>query len=58
MSPVRGSNPHVRPAVLSTAMDSHTKPTIEEIKEWDEDELLVWITGSNESDRNYSKVTN
>ena len=22
---------------------SHTKPTIEEIKEWDEDELLKWI---------------
>ena len=22
---------------------SHTKPTIEEIKKWDEDELLEWI---------------
>jgi hypothetical protein len=29
--------------VLSTAMDSHTTPTIEEIKEWGVDKLLVWI---------------
>ena len=44
---------HLRPAFLSTAMDpfpehtpkqaSQTEPTIEEVKEWDVDELLKWI---------------
>ena len=44
---------YLRPAVLSTAMDSfpqhnpkqagQAKPTVEEIKEWDADELLEWI---------------
>ena len=43
----------LRPAFLSTAMDtfqkhnpkqaSHTKSTIEKVKEWDEDDLLKWI---------------
>ena len=37
----------LRSVVLSIAMDtkqaSHTEPTTEEIKQWDEDELLGWI---------------
>src|SRR2546423_5281033 len=44
---------YLRPAVLSTVMDSfpehnssqasQAEPTIEEIKNWDEDDLLKWI---------------